>query len=176
MKRHLNEEQISNWLIGEKTNEIHVAECERCADEIERTEIAFAMFRDSATALADCEADAPIPCRAPVPNQWGWLSVAAAALMVAVIGLHQPAPRESRDNEAPFMQIPYVVPPAPYERTEILRMDVQVAALTAAGFDVHISDPGASIPAEVLIGQDGRAHAIRFLPVSMMENNRRTNQ
>lgn len=180
MSAHLNEEQITNWLIGEKTAEIHVAECERCAAEIERAEIAFAMFRDSATALAECGADAPVrtrpPGRAPASPRWGWPIAAAVALIVAVIALHQPAPTASRGNDAPFMQIPYVAPPAPYERTEILRMDVQVAALTTAGFDVHMPDPGASVPAEVLVGQDGRPYAIRFLPSSFMDNNRRTNQ
>ena len=173
MSAHLNEEQITNWLIGEKTNELHAAECESCATEIGRAEIAFAMFRDSATALAECGVDVRTrpPGRAPVPHQWGWLSAAAVFLMVAVIALHQPAPTASRGNDEPFMQIPYVAPPAPYERTEILRMDVQVAALTAAGFDVLMPDPGASVPAEVLVGQDGRAHAIRFLPSSLTDNN-----
>ena len=60
------------------------------------------------------------------------------------------------------MRIPYTAPPAPYERTQVMRMAVPVAALIAAGFEVHVADAGAAVPAEVLVGQDGRALAIRF--------------
>ena len=42
-------------------------------------------------------------------------------------------------------------------------MDLPVAALIAAGFDVRAVDPGATVQADVLTGQDGRAHAIRLL-------------
>jgi hypothetical protein len=59
--------------------------------------------------------------------------------------------------------VPYVAPLAPYERTETVRMDVSVAALIAAGFDVHIADAGAALPADVIIGQDGRPVAIRLI-------------
>jgi hypothetical protein len=62
----------------------------------------------------------------------------------------------------PFIRIPFTAPPAPYERTEVMRMTVPVAALIAAGFEVHVADAGAAVPAEVLVGQDGRALAIRF--------------
>ena len=166
MSAHLTEEQITNWVIGEKTNQQHVAACERCATELDRAESAFAIFRDSATALAIAT-----PRKvSSSPNRLGRLATAAAALTVAVVVLHQPAPMAPLNDEAPFIQIPYVAPPALYERTEIIRMDVQVAALTAAGFDVHMPDPGASVPADVLVGQDGRAHAIRFLPSSLTKN------
>ena len=59
------------------------------------------------------------------------------------------------------MQIPYVVPPAPYERTEVVRMDVPVAALIAAG--LRMDAPAAdSISADVIVGQDGRPLAVGF--------------
>ncbi len=166
MSGHLTCEQITNWLIGERTNARHAVECERCADEIARAETAFAMFRGSATALASSTSRKVVAA----PNRWGWLATAVAALTVAVVALHQPAPMASTGNEAPFLPIPYVAPLAPYERTEIVRMDIQVAALTAAGFDVRTPDTGASLPVEVVVGQDGRAHAIRFLSSSLRVN------
>jgi hypothetical protein len=35
--------------------------------------------------------------------------------------------------------------------------------LIAAGFEVHVADSGRSLPADVLVGQDGRALAIRLI-------------
>jgi hypothetical protein len=90
-----------------------------------------------------------------------WLAVAATVVIGALlISRPVPAPRLARED--PFVRIPYTVPPAPYERTEVMRMHVPVTALIAAGFEVHVADAGAAVPAEVLVGQDGRALAIRF--------------
>ena len=92
--------------------------------------------------------------------------IAAAALSascaIAVFSLHRTTPPPAV-VEAPFIVIPYVAPPAPYERTEVKRMDVPLAALIAAGLDVHGTDSSASVRADVLIGQDGRALAIRLV-------------
>ncbi len=65
--------------------------------------------------------------------------------------------------EIPFVEIPFVAPLAPYERAEVQRMDVPVAALVAAGFEVHVPDTAGTVQADVLVGQDGRAHAIRLI-------------
>jgi hypothetical protein len=104
--------------------------------------------------------DAP----APRARQWVpvWAGVAAASLLAGAILLQRPQPAP-RAPERPFSQIPYVVPPAPYERTRVMRMEVPVAALIAAGFEVHMADTGAAVPADVLFGQDGRALAIRLV-------------
>jgi len=53
-----------------------------------------------------------------------------------------------------------------------VRMDVPVAALIASGFEVRVPDAGVSLPADVLIGQDGRPYAIR--PVTGSNQDRRT--
>jgi hypothetical protein len=42
-------------------------------------------------------------------------------------------------------------------------MDVPVAALMAAGFEVHGAEPGGTVSADVLVGQDGRMHAVRLI-------------
>ena len=73
------------------------------------------------------------------------------------------------------MRIPYVAPLAPYERVRMLRMDVPVTALIAAGFEVHAHDTGAVVTADVLFGQDGRAYAIRRVPGSVLNSDRRIN-
>ena len=66
-------------------------------------------------------------------------------------------------GDAPFLEMPYVTPLAPYERAEVVRMEVSVAELTAAGLEVHVPDTRATVLADVVLGQDGRAHAIRLV-------------
>jgi hypothetical protein len=69
------------------------------------------------------------------------------------------ATRES--GQEAFVPIPYTAPLAPYERATIARMDLAVSALIAAGIDVRSTEP--VVQADVLLGQDGRAHAVRIL-------------
>jgi hypothetical protein len=89
----------------------------------------------------------------------------AASVLAAAILFHTPAgPPKPQLDERAFVAIPYTVPLAPYERAEILRTELPVTALIAAGFDVRATDTAATLNAEVLVGQDGRAHAIRLLP------------
>jgi hypothetical protein len=89
----------------------------------------------------------------------------AASAMAAAILLQKPtAPPKPRLDDGAFVAIPYTAPLAPYERTAVLRTELSVTALIAAGFDVHATDTAATLNAEVLVGQDGRARAIRLLP------------
>jgi hypothetical protein len=70
------------------------------------------------------------------------------------------ATREKSDHQA-FVPIPFTAPLAPYERATIARMNLAVSALIAAGIDVRSTEP--VVQADVLLGQDGRAHAVRIL-------------
>jgi hypothetical protein len=45
-------------------------------------------------------------------------------------------------------------------------MEIPVAKLRAVGYRIQVSDPGAVVEADVLVGQDGRARAIRPLSIS----------
>ena len=75
---------------------------------------------------------------------------------------HVVAPRTVKPESQPFLPIPYTVPLAPEERATVVNMQLPVAALIAAGFEVQTVDPGAVVDADVLVSQDGRARAIRF--------------
>jgi hypothetical protein len=70
------------------------------------------------------------------------------------------------EPEQPFIAIPYTLPLEPYERADVMRMDLPVAALIAAGLPMNMADPAAMARADVLVGQDGRARAIRLVSVS----------
>jgi hypothetical protein len=74
--------------------------------------------------------------------------------------------RHKPDADPPFLPIPYTQPLGPGERAEVVRMEMPVAALIAAGFPVATSDAGAEASADVMIGEDGRARALRLISIS----------
>jgi hypothetical protein len=169
MNRHLSSAEISSWMAGERRadQERHARECAPCRAEIERLEKAFACFRESGQRWADHwyvfrDARSVAGQR---PRPWGWLSLAvslAAPVIVAILLIRLPAPY--RPAEQAFVHVPYVAPPAPYERTELKRMELPVSTLIAAGLEVHMPAFGGTVRADVLLGQDGRALAIRLVP------------
>jgi hypothetical protein len=77
------------------------------------------------------------------------------------------------DDEGPFVAIPYTVPLDPRERVTVMRVEMPVAALTAVGLTTVAPDPLASAQADVVVGEDGRIHAIRlrslYSPISDSE-------
>ena len=77
-----------------------------------------------------------------------------------------PSPPQPNEESQPFLTIPYTVPLSPEERTTVVRMEIPVAALIAAGYSVPVSDPGATLEADVLVSEDGRARAIRPVAIS----------
>jgi hypothetical protein len=158
------------------------AECCRFLQAQLALHSAFAALSSEGPAPADLEArllaefDASrnashLAPRAAVRRVRWWLPAAAlaASLAIAAIALHRAVP--PRVASEPFVEIPYIAPLAPYERTRIVRMDVPVSALVAAGFEVHAADTGAALRADVLFGQDGRAHAIRLVSNSVPNSN-----
>lgn len=81
-------------------------------------------------------------------------------------GKHAPARHEAipRENAArPFVAIPYTVPLAPEERATVVRITLSPSAIAAVGFPLPAIDPGIDTLADVLVGEDGRAHAIRLV-------------
>ena len=79
----------------------------------------------------------------------------------------KPAPKRrmkpAAKPEAPFIAIPYTLPLDPRERVDVVRMDMPVAALIAAGLPVGTVDPASHVRTDVLLGQDGRARAVRLV-------------
>jgi len=97
----------------------------------------------------------------------------ASATPVTAAGTSQLAPRsamlknDAAEPEQPFYPIPFTAPLAPGEWTRVERMKIPVTALVAAGFDLVVADPSATVEADVLVSQDGRARAIRPLSISV---------
>ena len=100
-----------------------------------------------------------------------WMPIAAAALAaglaLTIIAFHRAPPTVSgkgggKSEASSFVGIPYLPPLDPRENATIVRMDIQVATLIAAGYSVA-AEPGAIVSADVLVGEDGRVHAVRVL-------------
>jgi hypothetical protein len=102
----------------------------------------------------------------PARRRVRWLPAAAvaiaAALILAVIGPPRKPSAANRAAFAAFVEIPFLPPLDPHENTTIVRMNIRVATLIAAGYRVT-ADPDTIVPADVLVGEDGRAHAVRVL-------------
>src|SRR6185436_127974 len=98
------------------------------------------------------------PLTAPPPTI-RWASIAtgtiAAALVLASVFPRLAPPPVVRQEPADFVAIPYLPPLDPRENTAVVRMNIRVATLTSLGYRIA-SDPNALLPAEVLVGEDGR--------------------
>ncbi len=130
------------------------AECARFLQAQLALDSAFAALPREVPAPADLERDVTRRIRrsrriasrhATVAALW-WLPAAALAASSGHCRsrLHRAGPAPPIAGE-PFVEIPYIAPLAPYERTRIVRMDVPVSALIAAGFEVHAADTGAAL-------------------------------
>jgi hypothetical protein len=93
-----------------------------------------------------------------------WITAAAAAiaaaLAITVIAPYGKSP-VANPTAAPFVGIPYLPPLDPRENTAVVHMNIRVATLIAAGYRID-ADPEQIVPADVLVGEDGRAHAVRL--------------
>ena len=166
--------------------EAHVAECDACArflDAQMELSVATAALTameippyDQFAARVMAEFDAAQPVRIPA-RHWVLAGALAASLCLGAVWIEREAHVErpktalEADDARPFLNIPYTVPLAPEEPAALVRTRIPVNQLIAAGFHLEVSsmDPEAAIEADVLVGQDGRARAIR--PVSILMSN-----
>jgi hypothetical protein len=96
------------------------------------------------------------------------LALAAALSAAVFLVVRQPSQPASgvvatAAEEEPFVPVPNVLPLDSYETGRVLRMDLPVSALTNAGFSLPAADPTGTVTADVLVGEDGRAHAVRLV-------------
>jgi hypothetical protein len=93
-----------------------------------------------------------------------WLPAAAAiaaAVSFAMVAPHRKQTIADR-SEAPFIEIPYLPALDARENTAIVRTNIRVVTLHSFGLRID-GDPGALVAADVLVGEDGRAHAVRVI-------------
>ena len=108
MKQHLTSEQISRWIVGERTAQMeeHAAECPECSAEIARMEAALSMYRSSVrqwserqTGLERANAWKPEGRGFRMPQPMRWALIAAALLILVAIPLYRGAQEKQRRAE-----------------------------------------------------------------------------
>lgn len=157
----------SAWLRG------HLTDCAKCRIAL----TAFAEIDSELSGwgqklswrnppLVDARARLASRLRAPAGRRRAmrWIPAAAAAAIAAGLVLMAILPRHTptieTSEQTSFVEIPYLAPPDPHENTTVVRIQIRVATLIAVGYRVT-ADPDAIVPADVLVGEDGRAHAVR---------------
>ena len=99
---------------------------------------------------------------APIPVRQQPIAIAAAPPPVPkVVRKLRPTPRQPREVVTQFFPLLDVAPP--FERGELLRVTVPASAMRKVGLPVnedHLTD---RVYADVLVGQEGLARAIRFV-------------
>lgn len=107
------------------------------------------------TLTAEAKAQAPeAPAAAPAEVS----QPAAPRRVAAARPAEPPAPREVVTDFFPLMD---VMPPM--ERAEIWRVSVPASTLRIVGLPVSPEQWSEEIPADVLVGEEGMARAIRFV-------------
>jgi hypothetical protein len=154
----------------------HTESCAACARFLEdQTALTAAMQSlaaevDGPSAAVEARVMAALPeRRVPV---WRWAAaagVAAVACLSAFLMLRSASAPRPIATAPQFVPIPYTVPLAPGEPAEVWHSRIPVSALKAVGFPVGTLDPSATVEADILVSQDGRARAIR--PVSIQISN-----
>jgi len=101
---------------------------------------------------------------------WKYLVAVAASLVIGgasyvIWHAHErrPAAESSYVNPPGFLALPYAQSDVPLEHAVVVRVNISPAEAGALGVPF---DPGAhkKISADLLIGQDGMARAVRFVP------------
>lgn len=73
------------------------------------------------------------------------------------------SPENTRDFTSDFILLNIVNDYAPLENGRILRVEVQRSALIAMGLPMNVARADEAVKADLLVGQDGIARAIRFV-------------
>jgi hypothetical protein len=102
MSRHLSSQEISRWIVGERTpqQEQHVRQCTECGAELARMEAALVLFRGSVRHWSDRQVRVPRRLAAPGPRPLPlrWALAAAALLVLAAVPIYRNA--QDRQHQA----------------------------------------------------------------------------
>ncbi len=109
MSQHLSSQEVSQWMIGERTpqQEQHVRQCSECGAELARLEAALALFRGSVRHLSGRQSQAEPPDisnilparRGPRIQPMRWALVAAALLVLAAVPVYRNTQDRQRQAE-----------------------------------------------------------------------------
>jgi len=96
--------------------------------------------------------------RAPRPKRHNW-----PRLNVPLITYSMPVYEKKGEDATDFIPLSYGGVQKPMESGEVIRMEMPRSSLIAFGLPVNVEHADAPVKAELLLGEDGIARAIRFL-------------
>jgi hypothetical protein len=173
MSHHLSEDQICRAIAGQSTivERRHVDGCDACRAELDRFQNTLVAFRRSATVWTDRQTQrSAFEPRAT--GKWEWALTAAAAVIVGIAIPMWPTADRSRTS-APVSRhglsvagvetevFPLKYSNVPVTNAQTIRLELPRAAL--ASFGLEADNTSGTVLADVLIGQDGLARAVRFV-------------
>jgi hypothetical protein len=126
---------------------------------------------ESSTSTTAVRADAPTPRPAPAPV------VAPTADRQAATPVAAGRPRAARARKAPvspvvrpvgFVALPGAAGLPDFESGQIIRMEIPLTSLPTYGLEILPDAQGSPVKADLLVGQDGQARAIRLVTTSAL--------
>ncbi|HEY3935944.1 MAG TPA: hypothetical protein VGL97_00815 [Bryobacteraceae bacterium] len=98
-------------------------------------------------------------------KRW-WIYLAAAACVAVTAGLFLARPKAVATDPYPpagFVALPYGQSGVPMEQPVIVRVDIPASELNVMGLPARAGGGNERVSAELLVGQDGVARAVRFV-------------
>jgi hypothetical protein len=152
----------------------HVEGCPACARFLEDQTALTAAIQSFAAEASGPSVALEARVMAALPERrmpvWRWAmaaGVAAAACLSALWVLRTASTPPPIARTPQFVTIPYTVPLSQGEPAEVWHTRIPVSALRAVGFPIGTLDPAATVEADILVSQDGRARAIRPVSISI---------
>jgi hypothetical protein len=109
MSQHLSSQEVSQWMIGERTpqQEQHVRQCSECGAELARMEAALGLFRGSVRHWSSGQSRAEPPAigsisparRGPSIQPMRWALAAVTLLVLAAVPIYRNAQDRQRQAE-----------------------------------------------------------------------------
>jgi hypothetical protein len=102
MNNHLSSEQISSWMIGERSPEAqkHAGMCPECRAELDRLQDALSSFRSSVLQWVDVQTPALNTARGLRSHSLHWVLATATVVLLAVILIYKNISDRQREAEA----------------------------------------------------------------------------
>jgi hypothetical protein len=96
------------------------------------------------------------------------MQIAVVTPPVAIVPVAKIVPRKAAHRKPPVREVvtqffPLMEDPPPFERGELLRVSLPASAMRGVGLPVHEERLTDTVQADVLVGQEGLARAIRFV-------------
>jgi hypothetical protein len=96
------------------------------------------------------------------------MQIAVVTPPVAIVPVAKIVPRKATHRKPPAREVvtqffPLMEDPPPFERGELLRVSLPASAMRSVGLPVNEERLTETVQADVLVGQEGLARAIRFV-------------